>query len=104
MQSEENARFVLKQVYGKLHEKLPLDDKVFCAYLFQYNLLPGNNLDKINVIEGRADKVTHFMSKVVLLDPQIHLPNLLKVMKICDNIAVNYFAKEIETMMGSGRI
>ena len=104
MVSERQLKRVIMQFYLELHEKLPLENNLFCAMLFTHNLLPMNNRERINVLGTRADKVAHFMNNIVLCGVQTHLPNLLKVMKICDDNAVKALAEDIETMIGSGRI
>ena len=104
MLSEEKAEGIIKAVYSKLVKKLPLDDKIFVASLIEHNLLPGDTHERINDMKTRTDKVTHLINVVIMPGSKIHLPNLVKAMKHCDNIDVKQFAKDIEMMMGSGRI
>ena len=104
MLSEQEMKRILKKFYVELHDKLPLENARFCALLFANDLLPDGNLETINEIQTRARKVTHFMSHIVLPGAQIHLPKLVEVMKLCDDLVVRDFAERIKTAMGSGRI
>ena len=62
----------------------------------------GGNLETINEIQTRAQKVTHFMSHIVLPGAQIYLPKLVEVMELCDDLVVRDFAERMKTAMGSG--
>jgi len=78
---------VFREFYSKLVQMLPMDDAYFIASLYSNNLLPGNLKDEVKSKPTRADKVSHFLDKMI--EPSIKsgidttFYGLLKVMEVC---------------------
>ena len=102
--SNGEVKDIIKEVFVELHCILSLNDTLFCAYLYQYDLLPEGNYEMMNETKGSSSKVYYFMYNVVMRDAKLYLPKLLEVMTAYNDPTLKAVAMKIEARMKSGGI
>ena len=101
--SERKAVKAVKKFNVELLKILPLENKLFCAMLFQDDLLPLGSGDIVKEYQTRHEKVSFFLDNIIKPAPEKRLPKLLEIMNNCDDEAVKNLAAKITDYTGIGK-
>ena len=95
-----SLREVFQKFYDRLIESLPMNDKIFLGYLYQYNLLPGDLYSRIQTKSTSVEKAVLFLDCTI--QPSLRIGDygtfirLLEVIQQSDYKYMRELAHQIE--------
>ena len=90
---------VFKDYQVELIQKLPMDDTIFIALLYQNNFFSGSQKATLKAQQTEADKASYFLDSIVGRDIDSYFVTLLNVMEIFGDPIVT-LAREIKKRIG----